>query len=113
MLCCTSSWTRPPWRKKGPERWPAGTRPTATRAGRSRRGRPRLSGRANDLVFVVTALMRLVLSRPDKSVTTNTRQAHSPREAVMHRNRHLMVGLTRTGTDRDLIRYVAMIARLG
>ena len=31
----------------------------------------------------------------------------------MHRYRHLMVGLTRTGTDVDLIRYAALIARLG
>jgi SulP family sulfate permease len=31
----------------------------------------------------------------------------------MHRYRHLMVGLTRTGTDAALIRYAALVARLG
>ena len=31
----------------------------------------------------------------------------------MHRYQHLMVGLARTGADADLIRYAAMVARLG
>src|SRR5262245_22712264 len=31
----------------------------------------------------------------------------------MHRVRHLMVGLTRSDADPELIRYAAMVARLG
>lgn len=31
----------------------------------------------------------------------------------MHRYRHLMVGLARTDADAGLIRYAAMVARLG
>ena len=34
-------------------------------------------------------------------------------EVLMHRYRHLMVGLNRTAADAGLIRYAAMVARLG